>query len=72
MERPEVNAFVKYYLSAEATSLVGEVGYVGLPQEILELSWKRFDGKIFGSVFGGGGSKSGMTMKDLLAQEGGK
>lgn len=72
MQRAEVNAFVKYYLSAEAAPLVGEVGYVALPQEILDLSWKRFEDKILGSVFGGAGSKSGMSVKDLLAQEDGK
>jgi phosphate transport system substrate-binding protein len=71
MDRPEVTAFVKYYLSAEATKLVSDVGYVPLPQELLAMSWKRYEAKTVGSIFGGEGSKSGMSLKDLLAQGGG-
>ena len=72
LERAEVTAFVKYYLSAEAAPLVSEVGYVPLPQDILDLSWKRYESKKMGSVFGGEGSKAGVSLKDLLAQEGGR
>lgn len=68
MNRPEVDAFIKFYLSAEGSPLVDEVGYVSLPAEILGLAWKRYEGNVLGSVYGGGGSKSGVSLKDLLSQ----
>ncbi|WP_274365711.1 PstS family phosphate ABC transporter substrate-binding protein [Paenibacillus thermotolerans] len=33
MERPEVQEFIKFYMSAEGQQFVEEVGYVALPQE---------------------------------------
>jgi len=68
MERPEIRAFVKYYLSTEASALVSEVGYVALPKELLAASWKRFENKTLGSVFEGG-EHSGMSLKELLGSE---
>ena len=38
LERPEVQAFVDFYLN-ESTALVGEVGYVALPESAYE--WGR-------------------------------
>ena len=71
MDRPEVSAFVKYYLSPEASDLVAEAGYVALPNEILDLAWSRFKAKTAGSIFGGKGSQKGVGLADLLAREGG-
>ena len=49
-ERPEVEAFVKFYLE-EATKLVPEVGYVALPQEAYTWSLGRVRSRTTGSVF---------------------
>ena len=38
LERPEVKAFIKFYLSAEGQALAEEVGYVKLPQNMLDES----------------------------------
>jgi phosphate transport system substrate-binding protein len=71
MERPEIHAFVKYYLSPQARNLVTESGYVALPKDILDLAWSRFEAKTGGSIFGGEGSRKGVSLKDLLGREGG-
>lgn len=49
-ERPEVQAFVEFYLT-QAGSLVEEVGYVALPSELYELAMARFGKRVEGSVF---------------------
>ena len=36
LERPEVKAFIEFYLSEEGQELVESVGYVRLPQEKLD------------------------------------
>ena len=51
-ERPEVSAFVEFYMQ-EAKNLVGEVGYVPLPDQIYSMGLDRFKNKITGSVFSG-------------------
>jgi phosphate transport system substrate-binding protein len=63
--RPEVKAFVDFYLG-EGTKLVGEVGYIPLPDKVYELARKRFaDGKT-GSAFAGG-SQIGSTVEAVLS-----
>jgi phosphate transport system substrate-binding protein len=49
-ERPEVQAFVRFYLE-NATHLVAEVGYVPLSDRIYELALERFENGVTGSVF---------------------
>lgn len=49
-ERPEVEAFVKFYIE-QAPSLVTEVGYVPLPAEVYEWGLNRLENRITGSVF---------------------
>ena len=49
-ERPEVEAFVKFYLE-QAPSLVTEVGYVPLPAEVYAWGLNRLENRITGSVF---------------------
>lgn len=67
-ERPEVKDFVKFYLTA-GPKLVGEVGYIKLPQDTYALALKRFENLKTGSVFAGAGSKVGVTVSDLLKAE---
>ncbi len=66
MERPEVDAFVNFYLS-EGKALVSEVGYIALPDSAYELVKKRFSSKTMGSMFEGG-SKVGATVEEMLKQ----
>lgn len=67
--RPEVKAFVKFYLN-EGRALVHEVGYVALPDKAYELAWARFEKGTVGSVFAGG-SQIGVRIEDILAKEAG-
>ncbi len=64
--RPEVNAFIEYYLT-KGTPLVEETGYIPLPPKAYELALKRFKDGVHGSLFLGGGSKVGVTVEELLA-----
>lgn len=66
--RPEIKAFVSYYLN-EGRKLVREVGYIPLPEKAYELAEKRFAALKTGSVFAGTGSKVGVTVADLLKAE---
>lgn len=68
-ERPEVQDFVKSYLGEEGRGLVAEVGYVALPDKAYELALGRFEKRTTGSVFGGHGSKVGVTIEELLSKE---
>ncbi len=62
-ERPEVQAFVRFYLE-NAPELVGEVGYVPLPDRVYELALERFENKVTGSAFAG--AEPGVSMEELL------
>jgi phosphate transport system substrate-binding protein len=57
-ERPEIQAFVKFYLE-QAGTLAAEVGYVALPTSAYELAGKRYAARVTGSLFGGEAAKSG-------------
>jgi len=70
-ERPEVQAFVKFYLD-NAPKLVKEVGYIPLPAEAYTLAQARFEKRTLGSLFASGGSQVGLTIVDLLKKEAGK
>jgi phosphate transport system substrate-binding protein len=63
-ERPEVDAFVKFYLAHSAT-LSEEVGYIPLPAAAVGLATDRYGKRTTGSVFDGG-SKVGVTVEQLL------
>ena len=65
-ERAEVDTFVHFYLSNEGRKLVGEVGYIALPDNAYDLTIKRFEKRVKGSLFEGG-SKVGVTVEQLLA-----
>jgi len=66
--RPEVQAFVRFYLT-NAQTLVAEVGYVPLPDSIYELALKRFETRQTGSVFANKGAQVGVTLESLLKSE---
>jgi len=68
LERSEVDTFVKFYLE-HASKLVGEVGYISLPPRAYELALKRLSSRVVGSVFGGAGSRVGVSVEALLAAE---
>jgi phosphate transport system substrate-binding protein len=68
-DRPEVKAFVQFYLT-QAPKLVKEVGYVPFKADAYKLVQKRFDSRTMGSLFGGKGSQVGVTIADLLKREG--
>jgi phosphate transport system substrate-binding protein len=59
---------VKYYLE-HAKTLVRDVGYIPLPDEIYSLAMQRYEKRIVGSVFKGGGPQVGVTLADLLKAE---
>lgn len=63
-KRPEVDAFVQFYMKNAAT-LSAEVGYVALPARVYELAIKRFTSRKTGSAFaeGHGGSLESLLEK---------
>jgi phosphate transport system substrate-binding protein len=67
-DRPEVKAFVDFYLQ-KGSELVKEVGYVPLTDEGYKLAHAHFEKRTPGTVFGKGGSQVGITIEQLLAQE---
>lgn len=66
--RPEVKAFVDFHLAKANQKLVSEVGYVPLPDDLIAQVQARFEKGTVGSVFEGG-SKVGVTIRDLLKKE---
>jgi phosphate transport system substrate-binding protein len=67
-ERPEVKAFVDFYLKG-AADFVKEVGYIALQPEVYQLAQDRYSQGTTGSIFAGGGSQVGVKLDDLLKQE---
>jgi phosphate transport system substrate-binding protein len=67
-ERKEVADFVNFYLD-KASKLAPEVGYIALPPKVYELAKKRLTDRKTGSIFGGKGSKVGVGIEELLANE---
>lgn len=67
-DKKELNAFVSFYIE-NAGKLSKEVGYVPLPDEVYKLSLKRIEGRITGTVFGGGKQTVGVNMVELLKIE---
>jgi phosphate transport system substrate-binding protein len=67
-ERKEVQAYIAYFLN-QGRVLVKEVGYIPLPDRAYQLAQERFDRRITGSVFGGKGSKVGVTVEELLSKQ---
>jgi phosphate transport system substrate-binding protein len=68
LDRPEVKAFVEYYLQ-EGPALVAQVGFIPLGDRGYELVRARFVKRPTGSLFAKGGSQVGLTIDELLAKE---
>jgi phosphate transport system substrate-binding protein len=68
LDRPEVAAFIKFYLS-QGAELAKEVGYIPLPDKAYELAQKRADSRTTGTLFGGKGSQVGVRIEQLLESE---
>ena len=66
-ERPEVKAFVEYYLS-HSEELITEVGYIPLPAKAYELALDKLNRFDAGTVFAGH-SEVGVKVEDLLQRE---
>lgn len=64
-EKPQVQAFVDFHLDEANADLITEVGYVGLPSEVLEKTKERVASKTLGSIFEGG-SSVGVSLMDKL------
>jgi phosphate transport system substrate-binding protein len=67
IDRPEVAAFVKFYLE-NAPALVAEVGYIPLPDSAYTLAGDRVAKRTTGTMFGEG-SHVGMTVEQMMQQE---
>ncbi|HXF69354.1 MAG TPA: PstS family phosphate ABC transporter substrate-binding protein [Thermoflexus sp.] len=66
-DRPEVEAFVRFYLT-QGPALVKQVGYIPLPDTVYQLALQRFEARKVGSVFKGG-PQVGVSIEDLLKAE---
>ena len=64
-DRPEVEKFVEFYLK-HAKTLTEEVDYIPLPKETYQLIRERFQKRVTGSVFGGKGSTTGVSIDEVL------
>ncbi len=65
IERPEVKAFVEYYMDAENKELVGDVGYFPLPDEVYTKALARVQEGKTGTVFPEG-KTVGVKLTDVL------
>ncbi|ELR98480.1 PstS family phosphate ABC transporter substrate-binding protein [Gloeocapsa sp. PCC 73106] len=65
LERPQVKAFVDFYLQKENVALVEEVGYVRIPDAIYDKAQARLNNLTTGTVFGGG-STVGVNLQEVL------
>lgn len=67
-DRPEVNAFVDFYLN-EGPNIIPEIGYIPFSVQMYDTLYERFVSGRTGSVFAGGGSAKGVTVNDLLFED---
>jgi hypothetical protein len=67
--RPEVKAFVEFYLSRSFTPLIQsrEVGYIALPDEMYEAVARRFAAGTVGTLFPNG-AEVGATLDRYLSR----
>lgn len=64
-DNAKVNDFINYYID-ESKELILEVGYIPLPGSTLALVKKRFNERVVGSIFAGGGAMPGVILEELL------
>lgn len=67
-EKPILDAFIDFYM-ANGSKLSAEVGYVPLTDEIYQAAQNRYDNRVVGSIYAGGGSQVGVSLLDLLSAE---
>ncbi|HEY8539203.1 MAG TPA: PstS family phosphate ABC transporter substrate-binding protein [Steroidobacteraceae bacterium] len=67
LERPEVQAFVEYYLR-EGSQYVNEVGFIALPEHATQAALAHLHNRRFGTVFGGV-PEVGVKLEELLERE---
>lgn len=67
LDRPALHSFVEFYLT-HAAQIVPEARCIPLTPRIYELTQRRFDRRVLGSVFKGG-SQVGLSLEALLALE---
>jgi phosphate transport system substrate-binding protein len=67
LDRPEVRAFVDFYL-ANGSQLVTQARYVPLPERAYDLAAERVERRVVGSLFAGG-SQLGVSIEELLTLE---
>ncbi len=65
LEREEVQKFVEFYIK-NVKKIIREVGYIPLSDKAYEAVLKRFKNKVTGTLFGGKGSKTGVSLEELL------
>jgi phosphate transport system substrate-binding protein len=68
LDRPEIKSFVAFYLE-QGEKLVGQVGYIPLPEKAYRLASERVSARRTGSLFGGKGSQVGVSIEQLLEKE---
>ena len=68
LDRPDMKAFLNFYLDKKNTKLITEVGYVPLPEVLYTQAVARIQGKKVGTVFPGV-SVTGVKLEDLFAKE---
>ncbi len=66
--KDEIDLFVQFYLQ-NAKNLVPDVGYIPLTDEIYDLALQRYQKRVVGSIFEGGGPQIGVSLSDLLKKE---
>lgn len=67
--RSEVSDFMDFYVK-NASQLAAEVGYIALPKKAYDMVQRRLTQRITGSLFEGEGSKVGVTVEQLLGDQG--
>ncbi len=67
IQRPEVRAFVEYYLR-EGRTFVSEVGFVALPESATQMALEHLHARRVGTVFGGV-PEVGVTIEELLERD---
>ncbi len=65
-ERPEVDAFVDFYIDNSA-QLSNEVGYIGLPEVVVDGVRDRWDNRVVGSLFPDG-STVGVDLRTVYSE----
>jgi phosphate transport system substrate-binding protein len=68
LARPDAAAFAKFYLE-RAPEIVSRTGYLPLPEKAYALGQARIDAGLTGSMFGGSGSQTGVSIEQLLERE---